>query len=90
LDLNKNDIDYILQNHKWTFSWGDFFGRYFILIGPMGLVIASFVGFIRGVKESDEFTPLKWYVVISLLLLVGLTVALFSIMGSKPKKNLLA
>jgi len=43
--MTQNQIDFILENQKWPFTWSDIWDRYFILLAPLFITIAPLAYF---------------------------------------------
>ncbi len=48
--INAEEKDYIKTNLKWQFNWTDFFLRYFIIVGPIGITFIAYSMFYGGFK----------------------------------------
>jgi membrane-bound ClpP family serine protease len=48
--MTKNEKDFIIENLKWSFSWFDYFERYFLLVGPISMTFGAYSMFYGGFK----------------------------------------
>ena len=95
LDTNKRKVtnqekDFIRNNLKWPFSWTDFFGRYFIIMGPISIsfiaVSMFFGGFKFGHIYENSFINSFFFTALTMFLL-GLFLTYYIIKRIESEKR---
>ncbi len=77
--LTKEDIQFIVEHHKWRFRLIDIWDRYFILIAPLFFIFVAILMTVKtGLKGDSSFPQSSLVTVVIIFFLIGLLLTFFT------------
>jgi hypothetical protein len=81
--MTQSQIDFILENHKWPFTWLDIWDRYFILLAPLFITVAP-IGLFLSIMfrpSSPNDVNIALYLIPFLLVgvVIGISLGIFTL-----------
>ena len=90
MPLSENDIEYIVQNHKWKLTLGFVWARYFLMIAPLGFIVSAFTLIVVGLTEKNKYTTIEWLLLSLAFLLPGSLFGIFYIKRVEAERKFIS